>query len=351
MSPVPIKLAGSSIGLYESPFVIAEMSGNHNRSLDRALALVDAAADAGADAIKLQTFTADSMTLKSEAPEFRASPSSVWAGQTLHSLYEASSTPIEWHEKIMERAAERGIACFSSPFDEAAIDFLEKLNVPAYKIASFECIDLPLIKHAASTGKPLIISTGMATLSEMAEAVDTARDAGCTDLILLKCTSTYPASPQNSNIRSIPHMRELFNCEVGLSDHTMGIGTSVAAVALGARVIEKHLTLDRSDGGVDSTFSLEPLEFASLVSETNRAWLSLGQISYGPTQAEQASRLRRRSIYAIRDIAEGEALTTQNVRRIRPGDGLPPKHYESIIGKSARSAISKGTPISWDLLA
>jgi pseudaminic acid synthase len=334
-----------------SPFIIAEMSGNHNQSLDRALAIVDAAAVAGAHAIKLQTYTAESMTLDLDAGEFFISdPESLWVGQSMYKLYEKAHTPWEWHAPIMERARERGILCFSSPFDESAVDFLETLNVPAYKIASFECVDLPLIRKVASTGKPLIISTGMASIAEIAEAVDTARAAGCKDLILLKCTSTYPASPENTNLLTIPHMRSLFGCEVGLSDHTMGIGVAVAAIAFGATVVEKHFTLSRAEGGVDSAFSLEPVELASLVAETGRAWQALGGVRYGPTQAEQKVRLRRRSLYIAQDLEPGDILNAENLRRIRPGHGLAPKHYDSLLGQRVTKAVKRGTPMIWDFI-
>lgn len=333
------------------PFIIAEMSGNHNQSLDRALAIVDAAADAGAHAIKLQTYTADTMTLDlAEGEFFISDPKSLWVGQSMHGLYKTAHTPWEWHGPIMERARVRGLQCFSSPFDESAVDFLETLDVPAYKIASFECIDLPLIRKAASTGKPLIISTGMATIDEMAEAVEAARAAGCPKVLLLKCTSTYPASPENTHLRTIPHLRDLFQCEVGLSDHTMGLGVAVAAVALGATVIEKHFTLSRAEGGVDAAFSLEPAEFASLVVETRRAWQALGRIHYGPTQAEGPARLRRRSLYIAEDMKAGDVLTPRNLRRIRPGHGLPPKYFDSLLGKRVTRAVKKGTPVSWDLV-
>lgn len=338
------------IGKKIRPFIIAEMSGNHNQSIDRAFEIVDAAAKAGAQAIKLQTFTADTMTLDITEGEFTINDSkSLWAGQALHSLYQQAYTPWEWHAPIFERAREKGMLCFSSPFDESAVDFLETLDTPFYKIASFECIDLPLIRRAAQTGKPLIISTGMATIAEIAEAVDTARAAGCKDLVLLKCTSTYPASPENSNVKTIAHMRDLFGCEVGLSDHTMGIGAAVAAVAFGATVIEKHFTLSRSDGGVDSTFSLEPAELASLVVETERAWQALGTITYGPTPAEDKPRTRRRSLYVGADLEPGDVLTVDNLRRVRPGQGLPPKFYEMLLGRKIRKAVKKGTPLSWDL--
>lgn len=331
--------------------VIAEMSGNHNESLDRALAIVDAAADAGAHAIKLQTYTAETMTLDLEDGEFFISdPRSLWKGQALHSLYTKAHTPWEWHKPILDRARERGIVCFSSPFDESAVDFLETLDVPCYKIASFECIDLPLIQKAASTGKPLIISTGMASVAEIHEAVETARSAGSPEIILLKCTSTYPATPKNTNLNTIPHMRDLFGCPVGLSDHTMGIGAAVAAVALGATVIEKHFTLSRADGGVDSTFSLEPNELKALVIETERAHQALGKITYGPTDAEQNAVKRRRSLYIAEDMEAGDVLSPRNLRRIRPGHGLAPKYYDVLLGKRVVTAVKKGTPVSWPLI-
>ena len=346
-----IEIAGHPIGSDHPPFVIAEMSGNHNQSLDRALAIVDAAAQAGAHAIKLQTYTADTMTLDVRGGSFEISdPDSLWAGQNLHDLYKQAYTPWEWHEPIMERARKLGLICFSSPFDETAVDFLEDLGAPAYKIASFENNHLPLIQKAASTGKPLIISTGMASLGELDNAVRTAREAGCTQLVLLKCTSTYPATPANTNIRTIPHLRELFGCEVGLSDHTMGVGVAVASVALGATVIEKHFTLSRAEGGVDSAFSLEPAELASLVQESERAWESLGQVRYGPTEAEQKSLVFRRSIYAAADIAEGEAFTPENIRIVRPGHGAPPHLLDQLLGRPARRAYQRGTPLSLDQL-
>jgi len=346
-----ISIAGRLISKEHPPFVIAEMSGNHNQSLDRALAIVVAAAQAGAHAIKLQTYTADTMTLDVRGGSFDISdPDSLWAGQNLHDLYQKAYTPWEWHAPIMERARELGLICFSSPFDETAVDFLEDLGAPAYKIASFENNHLPLIEKAASTGKPLIISTGMASLGELDDAVSTARDAGCTQLVLLKCTSTYPASPDNSNLRTIPHLRELFNTEVGLSDHTMGVGTSVASVALGATVIEKHFTLARADGGVDSSFSLEPSELNCLVLETERAWRSLGHVRYGATQAESNSLVFRRSIYVAADIAEGELFTETNLRIVRPGDGSPPWLLSKLLGRKARRKYSAGTPLSLDQL-
>lgn len=328
------------------------MSGNHNQSLDRALAIVDAAADAGAHALKLQTYTARTMTLDIGEGEFViGDPNSLWAGRALSALYEQAHTPWQWHRPIMERAQARGMACFSSPFDETAVDFLETLDVPAYKIASFECVDLPLIRKVAATGKPMIISTGMATIAETAEAVDAARSAGAKDIVLLKCTSTYPATPENTNLRTIAHMRDLFGCEIGLSDHTMGIGAAVAAVAFGASVIEKHFTLSRAEGGVDSAFSLEPDELKSLVVETERAWLALGEIRYGPTDAEQKAVRRRRSLYIAADLKAGDVLDAENLRRIRPGHGLAPKHYEMLLGRRVACDVKKGTPVSWDLIA
>jgi N-acetylneuraminate synthase len=343
------RIGDRRIGREHPPFVIAEMSGNHNQSLDRALAIVEAAAEAGAHAIKLQTYTADTMTLDLDEGAFRIEdPKSLWAGKTLHALYQQAHTPWDWHAPILRRAAELGLACFSTPFDETAVDFLEELKVPAYKVASFENTDLPLIRKIAATGKPMIVSTGMASLAELDESVRAAREAGCRDLVLLKCTSTYPASPENTNLRTIPHLRELFGCEVGLSDHTMGVGAGVAAVALGATVIEKHFTLARADGGVDSAFSLEPHELQSLVVETERAWRALGEVRYGPTAAEKPSLLYRRSLYVVEDVKAGEPFTRHNVRAIRPGLGLPPKHLDQVLGRPARTDLKRGAPLSWD---
>ena len=346
-----IQIGGRPIGADHTPFVIAEMSGNHNQSLDRALSIVDAAAASGAHALKLQTYTADTITLNVRGGEFEIiDPGSLWSGKNLHDLYKEAHTPWEWHAPIIQRARERGMVCFSSPFDESAVDFLEDLDVPAYKIASFENNHLPLIAKAAATGKPLIISTGMATLGELEQAVSTARSAGCKDLILLKCTSTYPATPVNTNIRTIPHLRELFCCEVGLSDHTMGVGVAVAAVAQGATVIEKHFTLSRAEGGVDSAFSLEPSELASLITESKRAWESLGCAKYGPTEAEQKSLVFRRSIYVAKDIKKGEVFSVDNIRIVRPGHGAPPSMYQQLLGKNAHRGYRKGEPLSLDNL-
>ena len=344
-------IADHSVGHGNPPFIIAEMSGNHNRSLDRALAIVDAAAAAGAHAIKLQTYTADTITLDIKDREFFISDEkSLWKGSSLHDLYTFAYTPWEWHQPIMNRAKEQGLLCFSSPFDETAVDFLESLNVPAYKIASFEIVHLPLIKKVAETGKPIIISTGMATIGEIDDAVRTARKAGCRDIALLKCTSTYPATPENSNIHTIPHMRNLFGCEVGLSDHTLSIGTAAAAVAFGATIIEKHFTLRRADGGVDSTFSMEPDEFRILVQETKSAWQSLGDVVYGPLDEEKSSLIFRRSLYISKDLEQGEQLSKDNLRVIRPGYGLAPKYYEILLGKRVNRPVKKGTPVHWDII-
>ena len=345
------KIAQHFIGVNHRPFIIAEMSGNHNQSLERALEIVEAAAKTGVHALKLQTYTADTITLDVEEGDFFINdPNSLWKGNSLHKLYTQAYTPWEWHKPIFDRCKEFGLACFSTPFDETAVDFLESLNVPCYKIASFENIHLPLIRKVASTGKPLIISTGMASIAELDEMVSTIRKCGCENFILLKCTSTYPATPDNTNISTIPHLKKLFNCEVGLSDHTMGIGVAVASVALGATVIEKHFTLRRSDGGVDSTFSIEPEEMKSLVEETERAWQSLGAVTYGPTEKEKKSLVFRRSLYIAKDVKAGEILTKENLRIVRPGNGLPPKYYEIFLGKTVKRDIKKGTPVQWELV-
>ena len=345
------KISDKSIGRNHPPFIIAEMSGNHNQSLDRALEIVEAAAKTGVHALKIQTYTPDTMTLDLDEREFHISdPKSLWAGTSLYKLYGQAYTPWEWHQPIFERAAALGMIAFSTPFDGTAVDFLESLNVPCYKIASFENTDLPLIKRVAATGKPMIISTGMASLAELDETVRAAREAGCKDLILLKCTSTYPATPENTNIATIPHLRDMFGCEVGLSDHTMGIGVSVASVALGATVIEKHFTLNRADGGVDSTFSMEPSEMAQLVTETQSAWQALGKINYGATEVEKRSIQFRRSLYVVKDMKAGDLFTAENVRAIRPGLGLPTKYIEKVLGKTLNKSVKKGTAFSWDLI-
>ena len=345
------EIAGKSIGRNHPPFIIAEMSGNHNQSLDRALEIVEAAAKTGAHALKIQTYTPDTMTLDLDEREFHISDSqSLWVGTSLYKLYGQAYTPWEWHKPIFERAAALGMIAFSTPFDDTAVDFLESLNVPCYKIASFENTDLPLIRRVAATGKPMIISTGMASLAELDETVRAATEAGCKDLILLKCTSTYPATPENTNIATIPHLRDMFGCEVGLSDHTMGVGVSVASVALGATVVEKHFTLNRADGGVDSTFSMEPSEMAQLVIETKNAWQALGKISYGATEAEKKSLQFRRSLYIVKDMKAGDVLTAENVRAIRPGLGLPTKYLETILGKKLKINVKKGTALAWNLI-
>ena len=344
-----LSIGGIVIGPKTPPFIIAEMSGNHNQSLERAIQIVEAAAESGAHALKLQTYTADTITLDVKDGEFFINDEkNLWKGNSLHDLYTKAYTPWEWHKPIMKRAKELGMVCFSSPFDESAVDFLEELDVVAYKIASFENNHLPLIRKVAATGKPVIISVGMASIAEIHDAVSTTRDAGCKDIILLKCTSAYPSNPKNSNILTIPDMREIFDCEVGLSDHTMGIGASIAAVAHGATIIEKHFTLSRADGGVDSAFSLEPKELSMLVIETKRAWESLGKISYGPTKDEEKSLPYRRSIYISENINKGEALTKDNLRIVRPGLGLAPKYYDLLIGKKVKINLIKGTPVNWD---
>ena len=346
-----MKIGNKDIGLTCAPFLIAEMSGNHNQSLERALEIVEAAAKTGAHALKIQTYTPDTMTLDLDEREFHISdPKSLWAGTSLYKLYGQAFTPWEWHEAIFKRAKELGIIAFSTPFDATSVDFLESLDVPCYKIASFENTDLPLIRKVAATGKPMIISTGMASIAELDDTVRAARQAGCKDLVLLKCTSTYPATADNTNILTIPHMRELFGCEVGLSDHTMGVGVSVASVALGATVIEKHFTLNRTDGGVDSSFSMEPAEMAQLVVETERAWQALGRVAYGPTAAEEKSIVFRRSLYVVKDLQAGEKLTADNVRAIRPGLGLPTKYLEQVLGKTIKQSVARGTALSWDMI-
>ncbi len=348
---IEINVSGKTIGHSHAPFVIAEMSGNHNQSLERALEIVEEVAKTGAHALKIQTYTPDTMTLDLDEREFHISDSeSLWAGTSLYKLYGEAYTPWEWHKPIFDRARELGVIPFSTPFDDTAVDFLESLDVPFYKIASFENTDLPLIRRVAATGKPLIISTGMATVAELDETVRAAREAGCKDLILLKCTSTYPATAENTNILTIPHMRELFGCEVGLSDHTMGIGVSVSSVALGATVIEKHFTLNRADGGVDSTFSMEPAEMSQLVIETRRAWQALGQVSYGTTNAEKKSIQFRRSLYVVQDMKNGDVLTQDNVRAIRPGLGLATKYLDFVLGKTVKQDVKRGTALGWDLI-
>ncbi len=344
-----IKIGNFTIGINHKPFIIAEMSGNHNQSLERALELVDAAAAAGAHALKLQTYTADTITMRGAYTIH--DKNSLWDGKELHELYNTAHTPWEWHKAIFDRAKEKGMEAFSSPFDETAVDFLESLNVLAYKIASFENTHHPLLRKVAKTGKPVIVSTGVSTLEDIIESVEVLRKAGCNDIILLKCTSTYPATPENTNLITIPDMQQKHKCIIGLSDHTMGTGVSVAAVALGARVIEKHFTLRRADGGVDSAFSLEPEELSLLVTETERAFLALGNVFYGIQKAEEKSVLYKRSIYVSKDIKKGETLTTDNLRIIRPALGLAPKYWEDVLGKTAKEDLKAGSPLvmgSWE---
>lgn len=346
-----VNIGSVVLGPGRPPLIIAEMSGNHNGSLDRAMRIVEMAARSGAHALKLQTYTADTMTIDlSEREFFISDPNSLWNGTSLYQLYQQAHTPWEWHKPIFDRCRELGMLGFSTPFDATAVDFLQTLDVPCYKIASFENIDLPLVRKVAATGKPMIISTGLASVAELAETVQAARDAGAKDIILLKCTSAYPASPENSNLNTIPHMRELFGCQVGLSDHTMGIGAAVASAALGAVAIEKHVTLRRADGGVDSAFSLEPEELAALVVETRRAVEAMGGVSYGPTEADRKSLVYRRSLYIVRDLKAGDVLTRENVRAIRPGLGLPPGNLDRVLGRRINRDAQRGTPLSWDLL-
>jgi len=343
-------IAGRPIGPEHPPFVIAELSGNHNGSLDRALALIDAAAEAGADAVKLQTYTADTITIDHDGPGFRLE-GGLWDGRTLHDLYSEASTPWHWHEALFARAAGRGLTCFSSPFDETAVDLLESLNAPAYKIASFEAVDLPLIARVAETGKPMILSTGMTTPAEIAEALATARAGGAGGVALLHCTSAYPARMRDANLRMIPRLAADHGCVVGLSDHTPGTAAAVTAVALGASIVEKHFTLARADGGPDAAFSLEPAELEALVRDCRAAWEALGEAAYRRSPEEAANRQLRRSLYVVRDVPAGTVLTLADVRSIRPGFGLPPKHLPEVLGRRTARALKRGDPLAWDMLA
>ncbi|MFT3909284.1 MAG: pseudaminic acid synthase [Ferruginibacter sp.] len=345
-----MKIAHIDIGTNNKPFIIAEMSGNHNQSIDKAIKIIEVAAQCGAHAIKLQTYTADTITINQRGGLFDIKDeSSLWKNRNLYELYEEAHTPWEWHEQLFKAAKDNGIICFSTPFDDTAVDLLEKLGAPAHKIASFENNHHPLLKKVAATGKPVIMSTGVSSLSDLAESVQVLKDSGCKDLVLLKCTSNYPSTPENSNLRTIPHMRKLFNCEIGLSDHTMGIGGSVAAVALGAVVIEKHFCLSRAEGGVDSAFSLEPEELKALVIETERAWLSLGDVQYGIQESEKKSLNFKRSIYVVKDIKAGEKITKENIRVIRPGDGLHPRYFERLLGTIAQKDFEAGKPFTNNL--
>lgn len=346
-----IEIQGALIGSQNKPFIIAEMSGNHNQSLEKAMNIVKAAADAGAHAIKLQTYTPDTLTIDHKGGLFDIKDEkSLWKGRNLYELYQEAMTPYEWHKPIFDYARELGIICFSTPFDENAVDMLDELGAPCHKIASFENNHHPLLKKIAATGKPVIMSTGISTLADIDESVNVLREHGTKDLVLLKCTSTYPATPESTNLLTIPNMKDVFKCEVGLSDHTMGIGAAVAAVALGARVIEKHFCLSRAEGGVDSAFSLEPDEFRSLVIETERAYLALGEVQYGIQEAEKKSKNFKRSVYVVKDIKEGDLFTEENIRIIRPGDGLHPRFYEILIGRKATRSYLRGTPLNMDIL-
>lgn len=336
----------------QPPVIVAELSANHSQSLERALALIDAAADCGVDAVKFQTYTADTITLDREDDDFVVNkPGSTWHGKTLHALYEEAHTPWDWHKPMIERARNRGLPWFSSPFDFSAVGFLEDLGAPCFKVASPEIVDLPLIRRCAQTGKPIILSTGMATLEEIAEAVDAARASGATGVMLLKCTTDYPAKAEDANLSAMSLLAGKFQCHVGLSDHTMGSAVAVAATVLGARLIEKHLTLSRDEGGPDAHFSLEPGEMARLVSDCRDAWLACAGHSLGPTPGEEGYLRGRRSLYFCQDLRAGDVLTPENLRSIRPGFGLAPKHYESLLGRRAAKDVAKGTPVSWHLIA
>lgn len=342
-----VEINGRSIGAGHAPYIIAELSGNHNGDLKRALRLIENAAAAGADAVKLQTYTADTLTIDHSSEDFTISDG-LWSGKTLYQLYQEASTPWEWHEALFEKSRELNLTIFSSPFDATAVDFLEELNCPAYKIASFEIVDLQLIEKVASTGKPLIISTGMADIAEIDDALAAARGAGATEILLLHCVSGYPTPPEDVNLLTIADMAKRFDVPVGLSDHTLSAAISVAAVALGAVAIEKHFTLKRSDGGPDAAFSLEGDELGDLVTACNRAWKGLGAPSYERAPSEQANTAFRRSLYVVADIAAGEVISEHNIRSIRPGYGLAPKHWRAVIGRKARFALKRGTPLSWD---
>ncbi len=345
------KIQHTIISPAHKPFVIAEMSGNHNQSLERAFEIVDAAAEAGAHALKLQTYTADTITFNGTSDEFVIKDqNSLWKNQNLHKLYQMAYTPWEWHKPIFDRAKTHGMLAFSSPFDTTAVDFLESLDVPCYKIASFENTDHILLKKVAQTGKPVIMSTGVASIADIQESVGVLRKYGCKELVLLKCTSTYPATPESTNLLTIPHMKDLFDCQIGLSDHTLGIGASIAAVALGARVLEKHFTLRRADGGVDSTFSLEPEELKNLVIESERAFLAMGKVNYILTEKEQKSLQYKRSLYVVEPMKAGDIFSEKNTRSIRPSNGLHTRYYDEILGKTATQDIEAGTALSWELV-
>ncbi|MEM7102975.1 MAG: pseudaminic acid synthase [Bacteroidota bacterium] len=346
-----IVIGHHKVGVQHPPFIIAEMSGNHNHDLDRAFAIVDAAAEAGVHALKLQTYTADTITFNSTNPEFLIdNPKSLWYGKNLYELYQEAYTPWEWHGPIFERARSQGLVVFSSPFDETAVDFLEDLDAPAYKVASFENVHVPLLRKIAETGKPVIVSTGASTLADIELAVSTLRESGCKNYVLLKCTSSYPATPENTNILTIPDLAERFDCIAGLSDHTLGIGVALASVSLGARVIEKHITMSRAEGGVDAAFSMEPHEFKSLVEESNRAFEALGNVFYGVTEAEKESLKHKRSIYVVKDVMPGDLISPVNIKVIRPANGLPPVMFDQVIGKQFIKPVKAGTALTLDVI-
>ena len=345
-----IEIGSRRVGPGEPVYVVAEMSANHHQDVGEARRIVEAAAEAGADAVKLQTYTPDTMTLDLDRPPFLIGEGTIWEGTSLHELYEEAHTPWEWQPELKAYAEELGLQLFSTPFDASAVDFLEEMDVPAHKIASFENVDLPLIRRAARTGKPILLSTGMATLGEIQEAVDAVREVGGEQLALLACTSAYPAPPGEMNLRTIPHLADAFGVPVGLSDHTLGTAAAVAAVALGACVVEKHFTLSRDVEGPDSAFSLEPAEFARLVEEVRTAEAALGEVTYGRTEGEEASTVFRRSLFAVRDIEAGATFDPDNVRSIRPGDGLSPKFLDVVLGRRAAADIPRGTPLDWSLV-
>lgn len=344
-----IEIDARPIGPDHPPYVIAELSANHNGSFERALELVDAAAATGVDAIKIQTYRADTITLDSDDPAF-VIKGGLWDGRRLFDLYAEAFTPWEWHKALFDRARERGVTMFSSPFDFTAIDLLEDLNAPAYKIASFEAVDLPLIRYAASTGKPMIISTGMADVEEIAEAIDAARGGGCTQLAILHCVSGYPAPADQYNLRTIPDMAARFGTVTGLSDHTLDNATAVASVALGASIIEKHFTLDRSGGGPDDSFSLEPAQFAALCRDSRTAWDALGRVDYGRKSSEQGNVIFRRSLYFVRPLAAGQVITAEDIRSVRPGFGMAPKEWDHVIGRRVTRDVGYATPVTPDAL-
>jgi pseudaminic acid synthase len=351
MSNIPsIFIAGRRIAVNEPPYVIAELSANHNGKLDTAMKIIEEAKKAGADAVKLQTYTADTITLNSDAEEFQIH-GGLWDGKTLYQLYQEAHMPWGWHKPLFEHASKLGITIFSSPFDNTAVDLLEDLNAPAYKIASFEVVDLPLIKYVASTGKPMIISTGMADAEEIEEAINAARDGGCKELAILHCVSGYPAPAEDYNVRTIPDMVKRFGLVTGLSDHTLDNTTAIASVVMGASIIEKHFTLDRDGGGPDDSFSLEPIELAQLCRGAKTAWLALGQVDYGRKSSEQGNVKFRRSLYISQDMKAGDVLTRNNLRCVRPGFGLPPKHLESLLGQQVVRDVNACTPMTWDLVS